>query len=317
MPKQINVRQLQQKILAQTQPFTPADIAQQIDVSSSRAYQEIREMIAKGRCLLDHKQGHTMFYSVAGRMVGAPVAGDAAPAVKVNGMMDLLPAERMGYIKDCTSMVIEKITPSVLITGIAGVGKTFLVRNQLEKMGKVDGDTFHFVQGHSSPMGLYRWLYEHRDSTTVFDDCDSVFKDEVAVNLLKCALDSYDVRKVSWVSSRLPEDLESSFDFTGSIIFISNMDACRIDSAILSRTMVIDLQMSRQEICEYLESILPQIQPTDMSLEHKCEVLVHLREICDSLSQMNLRTFIKACRVFKACELNQGNWKKMLQVLDN
>jgi hypothetical protein len=309
MPKILDKNALRNLIGSQTQPFTPDDIARSSSFSSSTAYLMIKEMIGSGNIILDHKDGRRMFYKVVG-------TGGMITKLKAGtNIMSLTPAERFKYVADLTDMVIGGITPSLLVTGISGIGKTFLVKKQLEDNGKVEGEDFHFIQGHSTPMGLYRFLYEHQDATVVFDDCDSVFKEETAINILKSALDSYDVRKVSWCSGKLPEDLEGSFNFEGQIIFISNMDSSRIDEAVKSRTMVIDLQMSRAEICDHLGTIANVIEPK-IDIKSKLEVLEYLREKMDHFEQLNIRTFIKACRIRKCAEKNKSDWKKMILVLN-
>ena len=86
------------------------------------------------------------------------------------------------------------------------------------------------VKGYATPKALYGTLWEHRDKTIIFDDCDSVLKDAVSLNLLKGALDSYDKRTISWLQKGFIEDnLPNSFEFQGNIIFISNMSSDKLD----------------------------------------------------------------------------------------
>jgi len=282
--------------------------------SKASCYAVIKnDLMPSGLVIQDSKDGHKIRYAVSGM---AKDNGNGIKPVKIQEtIMSLTPAERFEYVANLTDMVIGGVTPSLLVTGIAGIGKTYIVKNRFIANDKLEGDDYHFISGHSSPLGLYRFLYEHQDSTIVFDDCDSVFKDETAVNILKSALDSYAVRKINWLSGKLPEDLENSFEFEGQIIFISNMNSSRIDEAVKSRTMVIDLQMSRKEICDHIETIATVIEPK-ISLPHKLEVLNYLRDISDRLDQMNIRTFIKACRIRKCAESKNTDWKKMILILN-
>ena len=78
--------------------------------------------------------------------------------------------------------------------------------------------------------------------------------------------------------------------------------------------MVIDLQMTRKEIVEYMSGIAKVIEPK-MSLDHKVEVLSYLDKNRDSFKQFNIRTFIKACRIRSSAHKGV-DWKKMLMVLD-
>lgn len=306
----LNWKKIEQIILSQTGTFNKDTIATAAQISPSAAYTKIQEMLGKSQIKLDHKQGGKMFFAISGQV------GNHMPMVSnVAKIFTLTPAERFMYVADLANMVIDGISPSLLVTGIAGIGKTYLVKKQLEINGKTDGMDFHFCSGHSSPMGLYKFLHDHRDSIIVFDDCDSVFADSTSVNILKSALDSYDIRKVCWQSSRMPEDVEPEFNFEGQVIFISNLDSSRIDPAVLSRTIVIDLQMSRKEISEYMWTLINDLEPR-MELGKKQEVMRYLDESRENFEQYNLRTFIKACRIRRTADIRGTDWKKMILVLN-
>ena len=87
----------------------------------------------------------------------------------------------------------------------------------------------------------------------VLDDCDTVLYDETSLNLLKAALDSGKKRKLSWLSDSAllrREGIPDSFEFKGSVIFITNLkfEATRGKlkehlNAILSRCHYLDLTM--------------------------------------------------------------------------
>jgi len=304
----INKDKLRDNILVQNKPYTPDAIAMSANVSRSAAYMVIKELIGEGKVILDSKDGHKMFY--------ATVSGAGQTQLrKGTNMSSLTPKERFSCVSDLVDMVQAGISPSLMITGIAGIGKTYLVKERFKANDKVEGDDYHFCCGYSTPMGLYKFLHDHSDSTIVFDDCDSVFKDDTSVNILKSALDSYEVRKVCWQSTKMPEDLEPEFDFTGQIIFISNMDSSRIDEAVKSRTILVDLQMSRKEICDYLWNLVEVIEPK-MKLAEKKEVLTYLGEHCETFEQFNIRSFIKACRIRRTADMKKTDWKKMIMVLN-
>lgn len=150
---------------------------------------------------------------------------------------------------------------SEIISGSAGTGKTFLVKQTLgaDNLGKT---WEHLAGGAVTARALYSFLYRNRDGKIlVLDDVDA-FKNLDMVNMLKGALDS-DLQKVSWESqgtrtkpkgmsdedfySQLDRELEesedgsdedgkgskkkakkqtwkppSSFKFTSKVIFITN-----------------------------------------------------------------------------------------------
>lgn len=121
---------------------------------------------------------------------------------------------------------------AMIVTGPPGVGKSHGIIEQMHKASlfdKIAGRParFEVVKGAISGIGLFATLYKFSDpkNVLVFDDCD-VWEDQDALNVLKGALDSGKTRRISWnKDSRLLRDegVPNSFDFNGSIIFITNL----------------------------------------------------------------------------------------------
>ena len=144
--------------------------------------------------------------------------------------------ERFEFLDDLTSMVITGVTPSLVVTGPGGNGKTNSVKRTIESNELEDKD-FVFFKGYSTARGLYNTLFDNNGKLIIFDDCDSVLDDKVSKNILKSALDSYEDRTISWLSKMTKADeYPSQFNFTGRIIFISNKSKDSIDGALKSRS---------------------------------------------------------------------------------
>jgi len=214
--------------------------------------------------------------------------------------------ERFEFLEDLTSMVITGVTPSLVVLGPGGNGKTNSVRKTIKDNELSDGD-FIFFKGYSTARGLYNTLYDNNGKLIIFDDCDSVLEDKVSKNILKSALDSYEDRTISWMSKLSKGDeYPTQFDFTGRIIFISNKSKDSIDGAIKSRSLMVDLTMTPEEKIERLAFILPNILPEyDMLI--KKEVLNFL-DIVKYDVDINLRTFIM---VTKMCNSFPKNWRNL------
>jgi hypothetical protein len=157
---------------------------------------------------------------------------------------------------------------------------------------------FTQIKGYSTAKGLYRTLFENNNSIIVFDDCDSVLKDPVALNLLKGALDSYGKRIISWNADMREEDLPKSFEFTGRVIFISNMTQDGIDQAIRSRSMMIDLTMTTDQKLDRMGFIAnsPEFMP-EYDAKVKSDALALITEIKDECKEISLRTLIAVCKI--------------------
>lgn len=202
-----------------------------------------------------------------------------------------------------TKMVAKGVQPSLIVTGGPGLGKTHIVKETLTRMGKKESIDFEHYKGRSTTAGLYITLYENSDSIIILDDCDSVFDDPDAVNLLKSALDSYDKRILSYLSSK-PLKLDADtyvprqFEFTGKIIFISNRSMHSLDPAIRSRSFVADISMTTEQMFKRMHQLKEEIEP-NIPIDAKDRALAAMESLNEKFSgvEINLRSFIKAARV--------------------
>ena len=230
---------------------------------------------------------------------------------------------RFGFVEKLVNMVAMGIQASAVVTGEGGLGKTYTVLKTLEANGYKDisdlasfetgelvrkSKCFTTVKGYSTAKGLYRTLYENNNSVIVFDDCDAVLKDPVALNILKGALDSYGKRIISWNADMKDEDLPRSFNFEGRIIFISNMDQDKIDQAIRTRSMMIDLSMTLDQKIDRMEHIaaLAEFMP-EYEMAHKMDALALIRAIKTECKEISLRTLIAVTKVRSA----NKDWKDL------
>lgn len=232
-------------------------------------------------------------------------------------------------LKDLVHMVASGVQASLLVTGMPGIGKTYSVTQHLEAFGKHKNEPNGYVvfKGTSSPFGLYRALYHHKDQIVLFDDCDAVLKDDTASNILKAALDSYDVREITWMSkstfdpgemseeeiaSKIVEEgkYPSKFEFKGQIIFISNIHKSKIEQAVISRSMTIDITLESQDVFRRMETVLNDIEK-DTPMKLKKEVLEYLKDEykAENGQQANMRTLLSAMKCRKS---GSPNWKRLV-----
>lgn len=213
------------------------------------------------------------------------------------------PKVMFNNLERLTKMVGRGIQPSLVITGGAGLGKTYLVKKTLTDMGLEEAKQFVHFKGRATAAGLFVTLYENSDKIIVLDDCDSVFKDMDAVNMLKAALDSYDTRKLSYISTKPLKDaygdpVPRHFEFTGKIIFISNISQSKLDDAIKSRSFVSDISMNTKQMFQRIDDLKDQIEtkiPNEVK-DKALEIMKGLEKKYDGV-EINLRSFIKACRI--------------------
>jgi hypothetical protein len=237
--------------------------------------------------------------------------------------------QRFEFVGKIVDMIAKRITPSVVITGEGGLGKTHTVIDSLERAGlrnvtdliadvdigsvETDETMFVVIKGYSTPKGLFKLLYEHRNATVVFDDCDSILKDPDALNLLKGALDSYDKRYITWNTSFSDDNIPSMFQFTGGVIFVSNLTQDKINQAIRSRSMCVDLSMTvdqkidRMEFIVNRDNFLPNV-PSVM----KFEAFEFLKTNRNEAREINLRTLINVAKIRQA---GDKDWEQLAKYM--
>ena len=290
---------------AKTGEFAPKGLIRDVQLRNAEQNREVLMVTTGGRVT-----------RVPAAQVGVSVASPEASKMSFMSVVETRDPEVMfGNLERLTKMVGRGIQPSLVITGMAGVGKTHLVKETLKGMGLRESYEFVHFKGRSTAAGLFITLYQNSDKVVVFDDCDSVFKDDDAVNILKAALDSYDTRRISYISSKPLKDeygepIPAHFEFTGKVIFISNINQSKLDEAIRSRSFVADISMNTTQMFTRMEQLMSTME-TSIPLAAKQQAL----EIMKSLDSkyrgidINLRSFIKAARI---CAMGFDNPEMMV-----
>lgn len=227
-------------------------------------------------------------------------------------------------------LVITRKRNSIIISGLAGVGKSFTVEETLKESGLVKGRDFEIIKGKSTSYALYQSLFENRDKLIVYDDCDSILKNKDAINMLKAALDTNKERVISWKSKSTfnPDPLETieikkliqkgklpdHFDFRGRIIFITNIYYKNIDDALLSRSFVIDVTLQAKDVLLRIETILDNIMRDvpEASYNIKKQVLDYYKYLVKNnqlKKPMSIRTFIAGVIIRLS---GDENWKRLV-----
>ena len=229
--------------------------------------------------------------------------------------------ERFEMLEDMTRATKKGDVRAMIVSGPPGVGKSFGVEKVLGKHDLIAtlGDKppkYQVVKGAMSAIGLYCKLYNYadKDNVLVFDDCDSVFSDELSLNILKAALDSKKNRTIHWNTDSFKlrnEGVPDSFDFKGGAIFITNIKFDNVKSkkmrdhleALESRCHYIDLTIDtdREKMLR-----IKQITKDGMLDEYQLgnDVVDEIVEFCESnktrLRELSLRTVLKVADLAKA-----------------
>ena len=173
-------------------------------------------------------------------------------------------------------------------------------------------------------------MFKYKNQIIFFDDSDDVFKDQSSRNLIKAATDTKKIRKLVWnkQGSNVIEPGEMTdeeileggniprfFEFTGKIIFISNMKPDKLDpdGAIRTRAFMVDIDPTEEEIYDFMDKIVEFI-PIEggiaLDLKERKYVVSLLRN-SKSKQTANLRKLSRGLNMFA------GSIKSGIKVSDD
>lgn len=213
------------------------------------------------------------------------------------------------------TMVIKGITPSVILCGAPGVGKSYRVKQLLKAKGYKEGHNLLTIKGKCTPRILYLRLMEYKEKgkVIVIDDADALVgpnAPEDSINILKAALDSTsddEGRKVTYgVAGPLKDDegvpVEKSFYFNGGVIVITNYQAGKLDTALRGRSFIQDINFTTEEILGIIKKLMPAIDPDHLSPKSKIKAYDYLVELSktDKEVSISIRTFGLCAKIFES-----------------
>ena len=219
---------------------------------------------------------------------------------------------------------------ALIVSGPAGLGKSFTVESVVSDYDDT-GKKAAICKGFIRPTGLYKTLYEyrHKGDVIVFDDCDSVFQDGDALNLLKAACDTTERRRIMWGAETRMTDVDGaplpwSFEFEGSVIFITNYDfdqaiegGSRFSEhfkALISRSHYIDVGL--RSVRDYLIRIkqvvgMGMLKDRGLNEFQQEEVIDYIFDNACALRELTLRMVIKVAELYVTEPIR---WKSIAKV---
>ncbi len=205
------------------------------------------------------------------------------------------------------NMITSRVN-SLIITGAAGIGKTYNVEEILDYYERKQGQHYMTLGGKCTPFGLYEALWACRNvgSILVLDDVE-VWDEEDSLNILKKALDTTRTRQIDWRSAgKNLEDkgIPDSFEFKGKVIFLTNVDAYKELArgtkraphlnALISRSVLIDLAVhDPRTILLHVRSVIRKtnmLVERGITYEQQEEVIKWLTANVKELNVLSLRT---------------------------
>ena len=251
--------------------------------------------------------------------------------VETDDEIDAKLTERFEILAEMTDAAIAGEVRALVVSGPAGLGKSFTVENKLETWDP-SAINHTIIKGYVRAPGLFKLLYAHRSpgQVLVFDDADAIFADDTSLNLLKAACDTTERRVISYITEgslideETAERLPKSFHFEGTIVFITNIDfEAQIErghkfaphmQAMVSRAHYIDLAMktSRDYLIRIRQVIkLGLLDNIGLDSAGQSDVIDFIETNYKSLRELSLRMALKIGAIRRR---GDANWKRRARV---
>jgi predicted AAA+ superfamily ATPase len=212
---------------------------------------------------------------------------------------------RFAMLSDMTKAVKKGDVRAMIVSGPPGVGKSHGVEEVLDRYQLLQDmggrKTHEVVKGAMSAIGLYVKLYKMADegNVIVFDDCDSIFNDELSLNILKAALDSKKTRKIHWNtdSHKLRnEGVPDCFTFKASAIFITNLKFDKV----------------KGKLREHLEALESRCHYMDLTIDSERDKMLRIRQVIQDgmLNSYKLSDVIKE-DIIEFVDINKNRLREL------
>ena len=250
------------------------------------------------------------------------VAANTTSAVATPKESDEVVIERISntfvVLEELTEQIAQTNIHSLIVRGVAGIGKSFVVDQILRKMSldymsMENKKNYEFVSGSATPIAVYKKLFARRERglITVFDDCDSIMANKEALSVLMAGLDSKPVRTISWLGESHAlrrESIEDSFQFEGSVIILTNTPFDDKNNALApqltalrSRSHMLDLGI--QSVREQLLRIKQVVNERGMLDKYEFEqeivedILAFITSNAPYMNDLSLRAVLKIAAI--------------------
>lgn len=215
--------------------------------------------------------------------------------------------EKFEFMKGALVQMYKGNVNSIYIYGNPGTGKSYDVVGTLDKVGA----DYKLYKGNviKGTDDLFRILYNNReDSILVFDDADKVLQ-ATNPDIWKTLLENVKEREITYADVKRNRnkniaDIPPVFTFTSGVVFISNSP--KLNSAIASRSIVLNVSLSNEEALAKIEATLKEFLP-DVDMKIKKEALEYAREISNGIKNIDYRSVEK---IIIARQINPKDWKK-------
>lgn len=202
-------------------------------------------------------------------------------------------------LKAKVGMVVNGSINGLIVSGQAGLGKSFNIEKALKEQNK----EYEKISGHITPLKFVDILYKNREKVIFFDDAQSIMNSKLGLDLLKAVMipTNNNKRIVCYNSSTSKLEVPAKFEFNGKILVAINKIDYQFQSdmlAVKDRCFVYDLNFNYDQKIEILEK-LSKMEYGDLSQEVRDEIMVWIKANTNKSSKLSFRLWFKLCEIKK------------------
>jgi len=194
--------------------------------------------------------------------------------------------------KHFISMVCKGLSNSCVLVGGGGSGKTYMTINVMKK----EKANFVYQNTYTTPLELYKYMYDNKDKIIVLDDIDGLWNNDKCLAILKAALWETDGKRLITMntSDKVLQSVPKLFEFKGKVIILSNkLDKNEHISALLSRSNYYELNFTHNEKLRIMKEIVKKpYKKTKIELRQKAFEMIRNNTSIATM-ELNFRTLIK------------------------
>lgn len=259
--------------------------------------------VGKAKDLARIKKERDAILTAIGVVAATITKGSGTEKYRTNPDVDAMEndMERLSFeaqlvdLENLVKMTVSGASNALFVAGRGGVGKTYTTEKILGQMGLTDGKGYFKNTGSASAAGIYSLLFKYKNDIVFFDDSDDALGDQEARNIFKAATDTKKIRKLVWnkMGKNIvdPDEMTDDeildagliprfFEFTGKIIFISNLPLQKLDpdGALRTRAFVVNIDPTIMEIYDFMDKIVDKI-PLEEGLQLDQKARKHVVEL--------------------------------------
>jgi hypothetical protein len=106
----------------------------------------------------------------------------------------------------------------LIVLGSPGLSKTRVMHDAV-------GPAACCIEGHATPFGVYRLLWQHQHQPIVIDDADSLFHNPEGIRLMKALCQTDAAKRIAWHTDNRTlkeEDIPREFETTSKVTIVAN-----------------------------------------------------------------------------------------------